>query len=68
MVVRSRGILSPVVGVCVFHGGVGIGDIIPSAWRGRWRRRHGHRLGVEASGFGCSGRLESLVGVSDGGL
>lgn len=68
---RPRRVLGPIVWIRILHGGIRIGDIIPTTWRGSWRRRHGDGFGAGV-GRGrfrrVAGSLEGLVCVSDGRL
>lgn len=69
MVRQSRGVLGPIIGVRIFHGGVGVGGNIISAMSCRsWRRRRhgdGFRVRSERGRLGgCGRRLVCLVCVS----
>lgn len=45
MATRSRRVFGLVVRICILHGGIGVGDIIPASWSCDRRRRHGDGLG-----------------------
>lgn len=64
---RPDRIFGPVIWISVFHGGIGVRDIISIPWRRSWRSSHGHGFGVGADrgSFGWySGGLEGLVLVA----
>lgn len=65
----SRGILCPIIRVCIFHSSVHIRDIIATSWRSD-HRRHRNRFGTWGNGgrFRRGRGVKRLVIVTNWGL